>query len=60
MNNRKRTAIIAFVLIISIGNYIARVDNNNVTAVQFTSIFAIGALSALLIRELIGFFQRNK
>jgi hypothetical protein len=60
MENRKRVAIISFLLIVSLANYFAKTGNENVRAVQFISIFAIGALSALLIRELIGFIKRNK
>lgn len=51
MKNR-RTPILAILLIISIGNYSRIVGNENVRAVQFLSIFVIGALSALLIREI--------
>ena len=58
MNSKKRVAIIAFLLIASISNHLMK-DNDNVRNVQFVWIFAIGALSALLIRELLEFFRKQ-
>ncbi|HEX8563483.1 MAG TPA: hypothetical protein VF676_10935 [Flavobacterium sp.] len=58
MNSKKRVAIIAFLLIASISNYLMK-DNDNVRAVQFVWVFAIGALSALLVRELLEFFRKQ-
>lgn len=51
MNSKKRRIVIAVMLMISIGNYARLVDNENIRAIQFLSIFAIGALTALLIRS---------
>ncbi|WP_255036950.1 hypothetical protein [Lacihabitans soyangensis] len=36
---------------ISVGNYSRIIGNENIRTVQFLSIFAIGALTALLVRE---------
>ena len=58
MDNKKRIAIAAFLLVASISNYVIT-DNDNVRAVQFASIFAIGALTAVLIRELLGIFRKQ-
>lgn len=51
MNTKKRTVVIAIMLIISIGNYSRIIDQGTIRTVEFLSIFAIGALTALLIRE---------
>ena len=49
---KKRIIIIAVLLMISIGNYTRLLSNDNISLIQFISIFAIGALSGLLINEL--------
>ncbi|WP_310557820.1 hypothetical protein [Flavobacterium sp.] len=51
MNSKKRTAVIAIILIIAIGNYTRIIDHGAIRAVEFLSIFVIGALTSLLIRE---------
>ena len=57
--DRRRRIILAVLLIMSIGNYSRIVDSENIRTVQFLSIFAIGALTALLIKE-IAFMIKNK
>ncbi|MCW3090919.1 MAG: hypothetical protein JWP81_1988 [Ferruginibacter sp.] len=52
LRRRKRPIITAVILMIAIGNYTRLTGNENIRAIQFLSIFVIGALSALLIREL--------
>lgn len=52
MKNR-RLVVIAILLAISFGNYYRIVGNENVRLVQFLSIAAIGALTALLIQGLV-------
>lgn len=52
MENRKRRILLAVLLLISLGNYFRIVGNENVRSVQFLSIFAIGAITALLLKEL--------
>ncbi|QBN18185.1 hypothetical protein [Flavobacterium nackdongense] len=52
MDTKKRTLVIAILLIISIGNYSRIIDNGTIRTVEFLSIFVIGALTALLIREI--------
>ncbi|ULQ54669.1 hypothetical protein [Flavihumibacter fluvii] len=54
---KNRKILLAVLLILSIGNYTRIIGNENVRTVQFLSIFAIGALSALLIRELATQFK---
>ncbi len=54
MENNKRRILLAVLLIISVGNYFIIVGIENVRNVQFLSIFAIGAITALLIKEVFG------
>ncbi len=49
---KNRAAIIAVLLVISIGNFSRLQSKEGISPVQFISIFAIGALSSLLIREI--------
>ncbi len=51
MDSKKRTAVIAIMLIIAIGNYSRITNPGNIRTVEFLSIFVIGALTSLLIRE---------
>ena len=51
MDSKKRTAVIAIMLIIAIGNYSRIIDHGTIRTVEFLSIFIIGALTTLLIRE---------
>lgn len=52
MYSRKRAIVLAIMLIISIGNYTRIINQGTIRTVEFLSIFVIGALTALLIREL--------
>ena len=52
MKNRK-LILVAVMLMLSIGNYFRIIGNENVRAVQFFSIAAIGALVAMLIQGVI-------
>lgn len=51
MNSKKRKILFTVLLIISFGNYALIRGTEDIRAVEFLSIFAIGALSALLLRE---------
>lgn len=59
MNSKKRTVILAVMLIILIGNYTRIIDHGTIRTVEFLSIFAIGALTSLLIKE-IAFIIKSK
>lgn len=59
MDARKRRIVIAVMLMLSIGNYFRIVGNENIRTIQFLSIFAIGALSALLIRSIAEEFKNK-
>lgn len=52
MKNRM-LPIIAILLALSIGNYSRLPGSENIRAIEFASIWAIGALSALLIHGII-------
>lgn len=43
----------AMLLIISIGNYFRIISDSNVRAIDFVSIFAIGALAGVLLTQII-------
>jgi hypothetical protein len=57
---KRRTVAIAVMLMLSIGNYTRLAGNENVRTIQFLSIFVIGVLSGLLIRELVAMFRAKK
>lgn len=59
MNSKKRTVIIAIMLIIAIGNYTRIIDSGNIRTVEFLSIFVIGALTSLLIRDVATIIMRK-
>jgi uncharacterized membrane protein len=52
MKNRA-ISITAILLIISLGNYYRIISDGNVRTVEFLSIFAIGALSGVLLTQII-------
>jgi hypothetical protein len=58
MKNR-RSVILAVSLMLAVGNYSRIAGNENIRTVEFLSIFAIGALSSLLLREIITLFNKK-
>ena len=52
MKTGRRRIIIGILLIVSFGNYARIKGTEDIRAVEFLSIFAIGALTALLLREI--------
>lgn len=56
----KTIVITAILLVISIGNYLRIISNGSIRAVEFLSIFAIGALSGILITNIIKSIKENK
>ena len=54
---RKKLVIIAVILLLSILNYNRLQDNEHIRAIQFVSIFVIGALSGLLLKEFIAMLK---
>lgn len=59
MKNR-RLVMLAVLLIISIGTFTRITGNENIRTVQFLSIFVIGALTSLLIREVAEMIKGKK
>ncbi len=54
---KKRASILtAFLLLMSVWIYMSIVSNGNVRSVEFISIFAIGALSGVLLTQLFSRF----
>jgi hypothetical protein len=60
MTTQRRRILLAVMLMISVGNYFRIDGNDNIRTVQFLSIFAIGALTALLLRSIADEFNKNK
>ncbi|MBK6976571.1 MAG: hypothetical protein IPH28_05220 [Cytophagaceae bacterium] len=59
MKNR-RMILLAIMLVLSIGTFTRIVGNENIRTVQFLSIFVIGALTSLLIREVAEMIKGKK
>ena len=59
MKNRKKV-IIAVLLMLTVLNFTRLSGNENIRAIQFVSIFTIGALSALLLREFVTLFNSKR
>ena len=57
---KKRRIIISLLLILAIGNFTRLIGNENIRAIQFISIFVIGALSALLLNEFVILFKGKR
>lgn len=53
MKSRKKLIILALLFIVAIGNYNRISGENSVRTVEFLSIFALGAITALFLREII-------
>ncbi|HLA57034.1 MAG TPA: hypothetical protein VK623_13095 [Flavobacterium sp.] len=59
MKRKPRLLVIAIILSVSIWNYTRIAGTVDIRTVEFLTIFAIGALTAILIREAIGAFKGN-
>jgi len=59
MEPKRRRILIALLLVLSIGNYTRIIGTENIRTVEFLSIFAIGMLSGLLLREVISSFKNK-
>lgn len=57
---RRRRVVIAVMLALSVLSYNRIKGNEDIRAIQFLSIFVIGALSALLIREIAEGFKTKR
>ncbi|MDD2307651.1 MAG: hypothetical protein PHP53_23305 [Prolixibacteraceae bacterium] len=50
---KRAISVVAVLFIISIGNYFRIISDGSVRTVEFISIFAIGALSGILLTQII-------
>jgi hypothetical protein len=57
---KRRRLIIAVLLVLTLVNYTRLTGSENIRTVAFISIFAIGALSALLINEFVNLFKAKR
>ena len=57
---KKRRTTLAILLLLSIANFSRLTNNDNIRPIQFILIFVIGALSALLINELIILYKAKR
>lgn len=57
---KRRSIALAILLILSIGNYSRLSGSENIRTVQFLTIFAIGALSALLLQQFFTYFKKGE
>jgi len=61
MNKQSRIiGVLAVLLMVSIGNFSRNLSQVNIRAVDFLNIWAIGAISGILIYKVIEIFKRNK
>ena len=60
MDNKRRRGVLALLLVLSIGNYFRIHNQDNFRPVHFLSIFIIGALSGILISDLVTLFRTKK
>ena len=59
MDPKKRLLLAAVMLVICAANYMRLPDSETIRGVAFLQIFAIGALSAIVIREIVGRFNNK-
>jgi hypothetical protein len=59
MKNNRRTVLLAVLLMISCINYGRIIGIENIRPIEFLSIFAIGALSSLLVKQLVERFKNE-
>jgi len=57
---KRAISVTAFLLVISIGNYSRIIADGSVRTVEFLSIFAIGALSGVLLTQIIAAVRDEK
>jgi len=56
---RVRIVSLIALLIITISNYVRVSNNSSIRTIEFLSIFVIGALSGLLIHQVISVFRKE-
>ncbi|HNP31955.1 MAG TPA: hypothetical protein PKN96_01535 [Flavobacterium sp.] len=53
MKSNRRRIIFAILFILSVGNFSRIQGNDNIRAIQFLSIFVMGMLFGLLVKEIV-------
>ena len=59
MKQKRSLVFTSIILMLSIGNYFRIKGNENIRPIQFVSIFVIGLLAGLLIREIVAISRRR-
>lgn len=59
MKQKRSLVFTSIILMLSIGNYFRINGNENIRPIQFVSIFVIGLLAGLLIREIVAISRRR-
>jgi hypothetical protein len=60
MKKRRPMLFTAVMLMLAVGSYFRISGNENIRTIHFLSIFAIGMLSGVLIRELLSILRNSK
>jgi hypothetical protein len=58
MTNKRRPLITAVMMLLAISNYFRLDGHENISAIQFITIFAIGLLSGILLKQLFENFRK--
>ena len=53
MKSKRQIILLALLLMLSVGNYFRILGNENIRTVHFLSIFAMGMLFGLLVKEIV-------
>lgn len=60
MKSNRRRIFLAVLLMLSVGNYFRIQGNENIRTIQFLSIFVIGMLFGLLVKEVIDLVKNKQ
>lgn len=59
MKQKRPIVFTALLLMFAVGNYFRIHGNENIRTIQFLSIFVIGLLTGVLLRELVSIIKNN-
>ncbi len=60
MKQKRPLVLTSIILMLAVANYFRIGGNENIRAIQFLSIFVIGMLSGIILREVIAIVRSNK